>query len=72
MNWNSDVIKQNSTMLHRLYRSLKELENIDAYKDNNEIDENIINGLYDDLNTPQVIANLNIMNNKLSSANEKI
>ena len=72
LNWNSDVIKQNSTMLHRLYRSLKELENIDAYKDNNEIDENIINGLYDDLNTPQVIANLNIMNNKLSSANEKI
>ena len=72
LNWTKNIIKQNSTMLNRFYRNLKDLENIDAYKDNNEIDENIINGLFDDLNTPQVIANLNIMNNKLSSANEKI
>jgi len=71
LNWNRDIIKQNSTMLDRLYRSLKDLEKIDAYKDNNKIDESIIRGLYDDLNTPKVIAELNILNNKISNADEK-
>ena len=72
LNWNRDIIKQNSTMLDRLYRSLKDLEKIDAYKDNNKIDESIIRGLYDDLNTPKVIAELNILNNKISNADEKV
>ena len=71
LNWNRDIIKQNSTMLDRLYRSLKDLEKTDAYKDNNKIDESIIRGLYDDLNTPKVIAELNILNNKISNADEK-
>ena len=71
LNWNRDIIKQNSAMLDRLYRSLKDLEKIDAYKDNNKIDESIIRGLYDDLNTPKVIAELNILNNKISNADEK-
>ena len=72
LNWNKEIIKQNSTMLDRLYRSLKDLEHIDAYKDNNNIDEKLISGLYDDLNTPKVIAAINIMTNELSNADIKI
>ena len=45
-------------MLDRLYRALKDLENIDAYANSNTISSNIIEGLYDDLNTPKVIAEL--------------
>ena len=55
LNWTRDIIKQNSTMLDRLYRTLKDLEKIDAYAEKNEIEERIINGLYDDLNTPKVM-----------------
>ena len=70
LNWNKDIIKQNSTMLDRLYRSLKELENIDAYSNSNQISTSVIDGLYDDLNTPKVIAELNILSNQISSADE--
>ena len=58
-------------MLDRLYRALKDLENTDAYKDQNEIEEKIIEGLYDDLNTPKVIAELNMLSSGLNKANEK-
>ena len=58
-------------MLDRLYRALKDLENIDVYEDKNEIEEKIIDGLYDDLNTPKVIAELNILTNGLNKADEK-
>ena len=72
LNWTKNIIKQNSTMLNRFYRNLKDLENIDAYKDNNQIEDSVIEGLYDDLNTPKVIAELNILSNQLSSANNKM
>ena len=68
LNWNKDIIKQNSTMLDRLYRALKELENIDAYSNSKKISNSAIGGLYDDLNTPKVIAELNILANQISSA----
>ena len=71
LNWTKDIIKQNGTMLDRLYRTLKDLENIDVYEDKNEIEEKIIDGLYDDLNTPKVIAELNILTNGLNKADEK-
>ena len=71
LNWTRDIIKQNSIMLDRFYRTLKELENVDAYEDNNEIEEKIIEGLFDDLNTPKVIAELNILSNELGSADKK-
>ena len=71
LNWNRDIIKQNSKMLDRLYRSLKDLENIETNNDDNQIDGKIISGLYDDLNTPKVIAELNILNNELANANTK-
>ena len=70
LNWTKSIIKQNSTMLERLYRTLKDLENIDAYAKSNTISLNIIEGLYDDLNTPKVIAELNVLSNQISSANE--
>ena len=57
-------------MLDRLYRALKELENIDAYINFNKISTKVIEGLYDDLNTPKVIAELNILSNQISSADE--
>ena len=71
LNWTREIIKQNSSMLDRLYRMLKDLEHIDAYKDQHQIKENIINGLYDDLNTPKVIAELNILSNQINKADDK-
>ena len=72
LNWTRNIIQQNSTMLDRFYRNLKELENIDAYKDNNQIDDSVIEGLYDDLNTPKVIAKLNLLSNQIGSADKKM
>ena len=71
LNWTREIIKQNSSMLDRLYRMLKDLEHIDAYKDRHQIQENIIDGLYDDLNTPKVIAELNILSNQINKADDK-
>ena len=71
LNWTREIIKQNSSMLDRLYRMLKDLEHIDAYKDQHQIQENIIDGLYDDLNTPKVIAELNILSNQINNADDK-
>ena len=72
LNWTRNIIKQNSTMLDRFYRNLKELENIETYKDNIQIDDNVIEGLYDDLNTPKVIAELNVLSNQIGSADKKM
>ena len=70
LNWTKDIIKQNSTMLDGLYRTLKDLENINAYVKSNTILSNLIEGLYDDLNTPKVIAELNVLANQAASADE--
>ena len=71
LNWTRGIIKQNSTMLDRLYRTLKDLEHIDAYTNNHALPQNILEGFYDDLNTPKVIAELNILTNKVSKADEE-
>ena len=71
LNWTIDIIKQNNIMLDRFYRTLKELENINAYNEKREIDDKILDGLYDDLNTPKVIAELNVLANTVSKADEK-
>ena len=55
--------------LDRLYRILKELENVDAYEHSNSLSNSIVEGFYDDLNTPKIIAELNILCNQISSAN---
>ena len=71
LNWTKDTIKQNSTMLDRLYRTLKDLREVDVYKKNSAVSQDIIEGLYDDLNTPKVIAKLNILSNQVASAKGK-
>ena len=71
LNWTKEIIKQNSTMLDRLYRTLKDLEHIDAYTNNHALPQNILEGFYDDLNTPKVIAELNILTNKVTKVNEE-
>ena len=71
LNWTRGIIKQNSTMLDRLYRTLKDLEHIDAYTNNHALPQNILEGFYDDLNTPKVIAELNILTNKVSKADKE-
>ena len=58
-------------MLDRLYRTLKDLEHIDAYTNNHALPQNILEGFYDDLNTPKVIAELNILTNKVTIADEE-
>jgi len=71
LNWTKGIIKQNSTMLDRLYRTLKDLEHIDAYTNNHALPQNILKGFYDDLNTPKVIAELNILAKKVTKADEE-
>ena len=71
LNWTKEIIKQNSTMLDRLYRTLKDLEHIDAYTNNHALPQNILEGFYDDLNTPKVIAELNILTNKVTRVDEE-
>ena len=71
LNWSEDIIKQNSTMLDRLYRTLKDLKGVDVYKKNSTISPDIIEGLYDDLNTPKVIAKLNVLSNQVANATGK-
>ena len=68
LNWTKEIIDQNSKMLDRFYRSLKDLQNIKIDKE--KLSDEIMQSLLDDLNTPKVLAQLNIMLNKLSSASD--
>ena len=58
-------------MLDRLYRTLKDLEHINAYKNKHALPQNILEGFYDDLNTPKVIAELNILSNKVTRVDDE-
>ena len=66
LNWTKEIIDQNSKMLDRFYRSLKELQDVEISSD--LVSEDIMESLLDDLNTPKVLAKLNILSNTLSSA----
>ncbi len=68
LNWTKEIIDQNSKMLDRLYRSLKDLQDIELTTEN--LSDDIMESLLDDLNTPKVLAHLNTLANKLSSANK--
>ena len=72
LNWTKEIIDQNSKMLDRLYRSLKDLQDIELTSEN--LSNDVMESLLDDLNTPKLLAHLNTMTNKLSTANrnEKI
>ena len=66
LNWTKEIIDQNSKMLDRFYRSLKELQDVEISSD--LVSEDIMESLLDDLNTPRVLAKLNTLSNTLSSA----
>tara|TARA_Y100001970_G_scaffold293195_1_gene438430 strand:+ start:2092 stop:3486 length:1395 start_codon:yes stop_codon:yes gene_type:complete len=68
LNWTKDIIKQNGAMLDRLYRVLKDLEEVDAYIEKRQIESKIMDGFFDDLNTPKVLAELNILTNGVNKA----
>jgi len=72
LNWTKEIIDQNSKMLDRFYRSLKELQDIQITSE--DLSDEIMQNFLDDLNTPKVLAQLNTISNKLSAANndEKI
>ncbi len=67
LNWTKEIIDQNSKMLDRFYRSLKDLQDIEISSES--VSEDIMESLLDDLNTPKVLAKLNTLSNTLSSAN---
>ena len=73
LNWTVDSINQNSAMLERLYRIVKELNKIEIDSELNSVPDNIMEALCDDLNTPKALAELNLLANSISagSANEK-
>ena len=68
LNWNEEIIEQNSKMLDRLYRVVMDLSDIKFEQD--LPNKNIMDSFLDDLNTPKVIANINEEVNKLSSASK--
>ena len=68
LNWTKEIIDQNSKMLDRLYRSLKDLQDIELTTEN--LSDDIMESLLDDLNTPKLLAHLNTLANKLSTANK--
>ena len=69
LNWTKEIIDQNSKMLDRLYRSLKDLQDIELTSEN--LSNDVMESLLDDLNTPKLLAHLNTLTNKLSKANRE-
>ena len=68
LNWTKEIIDQNSKMLDRLYRSLKDLKEIELTSNN--LSNDVMESLLDDLNTPKLLAHLNTLANKLSTADK--
>ena len=69
LNWTKEIIEQNSKMLDRFYRTLKDLQNIEISSES--LSDEIMESLLDDLNTPKVLAQLNTLSNKMSSASNE-
>ena len=69
LNWTKEIIDQNSKMLDRLYRSLKDLQDIELTSET--LSNDVMESLLDDLNTPKLLAHLNTLTNKLSTANRE-
>ncbi|MEM6811266.1 MAG: cysteine--tRNA ligase [Pseudomonadota bacterium] len=67
LDWSDQVIHQSEKLLNRLYKRMQELEGVEV--DAPIIPETILDALNDDLNTPQVIAELNAL---LKEKDEKI
>ncbi|MAZ76257.1 MAG: cysteine--tRNA ligase [Micavibrio sp.] len=57
LDWSEQVLHQSQKLLDKLYGKLEELEGVEATA--GDVPSSILNALYDDLNTPQVLAELN-------------
>ena len=68
LNWNDKTIEQAQKVLNKLYRALKNAEeiNIDYEKLNDKVPINLIESLCDDLNTSKALADINEIAKKLS------
>lgn len=59
LDWSESTLQQNKKLLDKLYHKLKSLEDIDT--ETQDIPANVLAALCDDLNTPQVLAELNVL-----------
>ncbi len=57
LDWSEDKLQQSQKQLDRFYNRLDEMKNIDPAETG--VPQGILDALYDDLNTPQVMAELN-------------
>ncbi|MEM9470042.1 MAG: cysteine--tRNA ligase [Pseudomonadota bacterium] len=57
LDWSEQVLHQNQKLLDRLYRKLENLKDVEV--EAGDIPESILDALKDDLNTPQVLAEIN-------------
>ena len=70
LDWNDNVIHQSKKLLDKLYGLLDEIKDINSLEDNDLSDE-FVSPLFDDLNTPGLIANLNKLIKDYHSASEE-
>lgn len=62
LDWREETIRQNKKLLDKLYRAFERAEPYwKQYPFEERVPEGILNALYDDLNTPKVIAELNAL-----------
>ena len=70
LNWNSKIIEQAQKNLDRIYRILKDNENI-SIDENIHVPDNVVDALSDDLNTSKAMFEINLIADKLSKSNNK-
>ncbi len=71
LNWTDKSIEQAYSTLNRIYRILKKVEDVEIDENNvNSLPDSVLNCLCNDLNTPEALAKLNDLVNKLSKANK--
>lgn len=59
LDWSESSLQQNKKLLDKLYQRLKEMKDIDAKAKTENIPASVLAALCDDLNTPQVLTELN-------------
>ena len=70
LNWTDKSIEQAHSTLNRIYRVLKKVEDVKIDENNvNLMPSSVLECLCDDLNTPEALAKLNDIVNRLSKAN---
>ena len=70
LDWNDNVIHQSKILLDKLYNVLNEMKDINSLEDK-DLSNDFVSPLFDDLNTPGLIANLNKLIKDYHSASEK-